>query len=251
MSSHPQLIQIASRDLSIGLRSESVSGRKADSVERSFQPAVIWGARGHAKVLNEFLPQLGFQIVAVFDNDPQATSPIAGVPLFHGTAGFDAWLGPRGDTPLTGLVAIGGQHGGARTEILSLFRTRGICVPAFAHPTAFVAADAQIADGCQILARAAVCTEVRIGEGSIVNTGASIDHECAVGAGVHIAPGATIAGCVTIGDRAFIGAGATILPWLTIGQNTVVGAGAVVTKHLPEGVVAFGNPASIRQSAQR
>ena len=249
MTSHPQLIQIASRDLSTGLRSESVSGRKVDVVERSLQPAVVWGARGHAKVLNEFLPQLGFQVVAVFDNDPQATSPIDGVPVFHGTAEFDAWLISQSSGQITGLVAIGGQHGGARSEILSLFRSRGVCVPSVAHPTAFVAGDAQIAVGCQILARATVCTEVRIGEGSIVNTGAIIDHECQVGAGVHVAPGATIAGCVKIGDRAFIGAGATILPWLTIGQHAVVGAGAVVIRDIPDGVVAFGNPAQVRRPA--
>jgi sugar O-acyltransferase (sialic acid O-acetyltransferase NeuD family) len=210
---------------------------------------VIWGARGHAKVLNEFLPRLGFQTVAVFDNDPQATSPLADVPCFHGTAGFDAWLDSQGEEQITGLVAIGGQHGGARSEILSLFRSRGVCVPAVAHPTAFVAADAQIADGCQILARAAVCTEVRIGEASIVNTGASIDHECVVGAGVHVAPGATIAGCVRIGDRTFIGAGAVVLPRLSIGNDVVIGAGAVVTKDVPDGVVAYGNPAQVVRSA--
>ena len=33
-----------------------------------------------------------------------------------------------------------------------------------------------------------------------------------------------------------------ILPGITIGDNTVVGAGSVVTRDLPSGVVAAGNP---------
>jgi maltose O-acetyltransferase len=42
-----------------------------------------------------------------------------------------------------------------------------------------------------------------------------------------------------------IGAGAVVLPRVMIGENTVVGAGAVVTRDLPAGVVAVGNPARI------
>jgi sugar O-acyltransferase (sialic acid O-acetyltransferase NeuD family) len=238
MTGSPQLIQFPRHRRSGDSNSES-----------SLQPAIVWGARGHAKVLNEFLPQLGFQIVAIFDNDPQLTSPIAGVPIFHGMDGFDGWRNSWGEGPVTGLVAIGGQHGGARGEILTLLRSRGVGVPAVAHPTAFVARDAQIADGCQILASSSVCAEVRIGEGSIINTGASVDHECVLGSGVHVAPGATVAGCVNIGDRTFIGAGAVVLPWLTIGNDVVIGAGSVVTRNVPDGVVSYGNPAHVVRSA--
>ena len=50
---------------------------------------------------------------------------------------------------------------------------------------------------------------------------------------------------VHIGKNCWIGAGAVILPGITIGDNTVVGAGSVVTKDLPDGVVAVGNPCRI------
>jgi maltose O-acetyltransferase len=36
-----------------------------------------------------------------------------------------------------------------------------------------------------------------------------------------------------------------VLPGVTIGARTVVGAGAVVTKDLPAGVLAVGNPAKV------
>lgn len=50
---------------------------------------------------------------------------------------------------------------------------------------------------------------------------------------------------VRIGNRVWIGAGSIILPGVTIGDNTVIGAGSVVTKDIPSGVVAVGNPCRV------
>lgn len=50
---------------------------------------------------------------------------------------------------------------------------------------------------------------------------------------------------VTIESGAWLGAGAIILPGVRIGQNSVVGAGSVVTRDLPSGVLAFGNPCRV------
>lgn len=47
---------------------------------------------------------------------------------------------------------------------------------------------------------------------------------------------------VRIGRSCWLGAGVIVLPGVTIGDNTVVGAGSVVTRDLPAGVVAAGNP---------
>ncbi|MGI5347606.1 sugar O-acetyltransferase [Streptomyces sp. CA-250714] len=50
---------------------------------------------------------------------------------------------------------------------------------------------------------------------------------------------------ITIGDNVWLGGGVIVCPGATIGAKTVVGAGAVVTKDLPEGVLAVGNPARV------
>lgn len=50
---------------------------------------------------------------------------------------------------------------------------------------------------------------------------------------------------VSIGNRVWIGAGALIMPGVTIGDDTVIGAGSVVTKDIPSGVVAVGNPCRV------
>jgi maltose O-acetyltransferase len=50
---------------------------------------------------------------------------------------------------------------------------------------------------------------------------------------------------VTIGSDVWVGGGAIICPGVTIGSKTVIGAGSVVTKNIPDGVVAAGNPCRI------
>lgn len=53
---------------------------------------------------------------------------------------------------------------------------------------------------------------------------------------------------IRIGDNVWLGGGAIVLAGVTIGADTVVGAGAVVTRDLPAGVVAVGNPARVLRS---
>lgn len=50
---------------------------------------------------------------------------------------------------------------------------------------------------------------------------------------------------ITIGSDVWIGGNAVVLPGVTIGSNVVVGAGSVVTRDIPDGVVAAGNPCRV------
>lgn len=50
---------------------------------------------------------------------------------------------------------------------------------------------------------------------------------------------------VIIGRNVWITTNVTILPGVTIGDNTVIGAGSVVTKDIPSGVFAAGNPCKV------
>jgi acetyltransferase-like isoleucine patch superfamily enzyme len=79
---------------------------------------------------------------------------------------------------------------------------------------------------------------------------------------VFLAPGVTIANDLYPGDSrsaklmsgprigagAQIGVNVTILPFVRIGAGTLIGAGSVVTRDIPAGVVAFGNPAMPRRA---
>ena len=50
---------------------------------------------------------------------------------------------------------------------------------------------------------------------------------------------------VRIGARVWLGANVTVLPGMTIGDEAVIGAGSVVTKNIPAGVIAVGNPCRV------
>ena len=51
---------------------------------------------------------------------------------------------------------------------------------------------------------------------------------------------------ITIGANVWIGGGALILPGVTIGDDAIIGAGSVVTRDVPPGGTAVGNPARLR-----
>jgi maltose O-acetyltransferase len=56
---------------------------------------------------------------------------------------------------------------------------------------------------------------------------------------------------VRIGRNVWIGAAATILPGVSIDDDSLIGAGSVVTRNVPAGATAFGNPARVQARAPR
>ena len=50
---------------------------------------------------------------------------------------------------------------------------------------------------------------------------------------------------ITLGDNVWLGGGVIVCPGVTIGEDSVVGAGSVVTRDVPAGVIAIGNPARV------
>lgn len=50
---------------------------------------------------------------------------------------------------------------------------------------------------------------------------------------------------ITIGDDVWIGGSAVLLPGVTVGSGCVIAAGSVVTRDIPAGVVAAGNPCRV------
>lgn len=217
--------------------------RRASLERASMKEVIFWGATGQARVLHEALESTEFRLVALFDNRP-LPSPFADIPIYLGQSGFTAWLGTRrGAAPPLACVAIGGSRGDERLKIQQELQRQGLEPLTVRHPRAFVATDAQIGKGSQILAMSAVCANAKLGDAVIVNTSASIDHDCQIQDGVHIGPGARLAGEVYIDAFAFVGMGAMILPRVRIGRGAIIGAGAVVTRDVEPGATVIGNPA--------
>ena len=111
---------------------------------------------------------------------------------------------------------------------------------------------------------------ITLGDGTFINMNGSFidDGKITVGKKVLFGPNVTVITVghpvnpalreymytdpVTICDNVWIGANVTICPGVTIGENSVIGAGSVVTKSVPAGCVAVGNPCRvIRQIGER
>ncbi|MQS76336.1 sugar O-acetyltransferase [Companilactobacillus halodurans] len=50
---------------------------------------------------------------------------------------------------------------------------------------------------------------------------------------------------ITIGNDVWLGGNVVVNPGITIGNNVVIGSGSIVTRDIPDGVIAVGNPCRI------
>lgn len=212
--------------------------RSAKSLER----VIVWGGTGQAKVVRPIIELYGREIVAVFDDNSNLKPPFFDIPLYFGKQEFIKWLAGENFDHLGFCIAIGNPRN-ARIEMSEWLKNKGLLPISVIHPSAIVADDAILGEGCQCMAGAIINSLVILGKQCIINTNASVDHECVLGDEVELGPGATVCGQVKIGDNSWIGAGATVLPRITIGSNVIVGAGAVVINNVADGITVVGVPA--------
>lgn len=149
-------------------------------------------------------------------------------------------------------------------------------MPAFIHPQAIVESTA-IGDRTRVWAFAHILPGARIGENCNICDHTFIENDVVIGnnvtikCGVYLWDGIELEDDVFVGPNATftndpfprskayperftrtvvrkgasIGANATILPGVVIGAGAMVGAGAVVTRNVPPGGIAKGNPAQL------
>jgi acetyltransferase-like isoleucine patch superfamily enzyme len=117
-----------------------------------------------------------------------------------------------------------------------------------------------IGDDVSVWSNTVVDYGCRIGNRVKIHSNCYIAQYTDIEDDAFIAPGVTIANDLypgqeasarlmsgpSIGRGAQIGVNVTILPFVRIGACCLIGAGAVVVFDIPEGSVAFGNPAVVR-----
>ena len=129
-------------------------GRRSDMRE-----VILWGGTGQARVLNECLYNTDDKIVAVFDNADVA-APFSDIPFHVGEDGFRSWRqARRSSNVLYFLIAVGGPQ---RLMLHDWLADEGLLPLTVIHRAAYVAADATLGPGCQILAHATVCARARL-----------------------------------------------------------------------------------------
>ena len=101
-----------------------------------------------------------------------------------------------------------------------------------------------------------ICAEQRVTIGNHVTIGANTiitdtDFHPLQPAKRRRSPSAGNTEPVHIADDVFVGTQCIILKGISIGKGSVIGAGSVVTKDIPAGVVAAGNPARVLKKLLR
>src|SRR2546427_10133064 len=87
------------------------------SIRRYPSAMILWGGTGQAKVLNPIIEHFGSRVVAVFNDFPDASAPLAGVPLFIGADAFKRWIDGKDASSLGFAIAIGNPHGRVRLRL--------------------------------------------------------------------------------------------------------------------------------------
>ena len=125
-----------------------------------------------------------------------------------------------------------------------------------------------VREQCRIGADVAVWSNSVIDYGCTIGDGVKIHTNCYVAQytiiedGAFLAPGVSIANDLYPGDEssaermagpvigagAQIGVGTTLLPYVKIGAGAIIGSGSVVSRDIPAGMVAFGNPARVHRA---
>jgi len=119
------------------------------------------------------------------------------------------------------------------------------------HSTAFKAVSAEHGNGLLMGPQSVIATFSKIGFGVTVKRSASVGHHARLGDFVSINPGAVLSGFVEVGEGTTIATGASVVHNVTIGKHTLIGAGSVVTKDIPDGVIAYGNPCKVIRKNER
>jgi acetyltransferase-like isoleucine patch superfamily enzyme len=115
-----------------------------------------------------------------------------------------------------------------------------------------------VGDNVSIWSNTIVDYRSNIGDNVKIHVGCYVAQFSEIGEGSFLAPGVVFANDLypsrlgsaeamhgpIIGKRVVIGVNSTVLPFVRIGDDAMIGAGSVVTRDVPAGYLAFGNPAA-------
>jgi sugar O-acyltransferase (sialic acid O-acetyltransferase NeuD family) len=207
---------------------------------------LVIGSSGHASVLVDAIELAGvYDVAGYLDDTLEQGTDRRGYPVL---GGLNDAASVCGDQLIESVVIAIGDNWWRRKVFCDLAqKCPHLGFPVIKHPSALVAASAEVGKGTAILAGSHVGPGSRVGVFCIINTSSSIDHDCTMHNFASIAPGVFTGGLVKIGECSAIGVGANISDRISIGSHAVVGTGAVVVRDIPDLVVAYGNPARVQR----
>lgn len=203
---------------------------------------IIIGAGGLGKDVQWLLERINeteetWNILGYVDDGIKAGSLVDDLPIL----GSVEYLLQYEET-LAVVVAVAAAK--VRRHIVEkLERNDKLLFPNVIDPSALLSKRIVMGRGNIVLAGNILSVDIQLGDFCIFNADCTIGHDVAMESYVTVYPSANISGCVEICHETEIGTGCHIIQGIKVGNSTIVGAGAVVTRELPSGCTAVGNPA--------
>jgi UDP-perosamine 4-acetyltransferase len=208
---------------------------------------VIVGTGGHARVLLSALKHQGLEVAGCIAPAAPDTNWPNSIPYFGGDCALEA-LNASSDLLLNGVGSTRSTI--SRAEVFIRAKVVGLNFLSVIHPRCFVAEEAKLGEGVQVMAGAVIQTGAKILENVIVNTSAVVDHDCLISAHCHISSGVHLSGGVSVGTGTHIGTGAVVIQGIHIGERVIVGAGTVVIRDISSDSLVVGNPAHLLSNSE-
>ena len=173
----------------------------------------------------------------VFIDDVTNEKSVLGVPVFP----FEAFRERYKPSPEVSVyVAIGEPK--SRAAVCTNVQNNGYRFASLIHPNAEIASSAVIGEDV-VIGNSYIGPLVRIGDHAIIANRCTVGHDSTVGQYSVMNEGVFVGGFTEIGEMVYIGANAALKDRIRVENNAAVAMGAAVFKDVPEGFVAFGNPA--------
>jgi len=124
-------------------------------------------------------------------------------------------------------------------------KAAGYHLASYRHSHSAISPDFSHGENCFILENQTIQPKVVFGENVMVWSGNHLGHGSKIGSHTYLASHVVLSGHCKIGERCFFGVNCSVKDFTEIGDDCFIGMNAAVTKTLPSGSVALGQPAEI------
>jgi sugar O-acyltransferase (sialic acid O-acetyltransferase NeuD family) len=130
-----------------------------------------------------------------------------------------------------------------RAELTRKMEARGARFMTVIHPTAYVAPNATVGNGCIVGPFCAIGSGARVGDHVLLTWYSSLAHDSVCHPFAVLSPYSTANGGAVLEEGVFLGTHAVIHPMIRVGAWSKVASGSVVYRDVPPNCLALGNPA--------